>query len=77
MSKKFHKLNEKPMKNGKKNDELEKITKVTKITKNGKKMYENYKIMSIELKIINAIESIFLLKICLETSLRNLGPLPK
>ena len=27
--------------------------------------------------IMNAIETIFLLKICLTTSLRNLGPLPK
>ena len=30
-----------------------------------------------KLKIIYAIESIFLLKICLETFLRNLGYLPK
>ena len=49
-----------------------------------KKIYEIYKIIKIEknasskrLKIMNAMESIFLLKICLETSLRNLGPLPK
>ena len=71
------------MKNGKKIISLKKLQKLPKnwkecmkITKswNWKKM-QDYSMF--HQSIMNAMETIFLLKICLTTSLRNLGPLPK